>query len=510
MQQGNSLTSLLSLNSAAVNKPAIKSQPLSSPVEGSRDFQALMDQTRADLGQESKAVAKPRALKQQATQENRKSHEAPLVRQERSNPAAKPEPDQPLEDSPNSDSVEKTRQQDVSPGPKQNSGSQPSAQRASTQEASPTDLSPELSIDLPDQGIVELSEGAITSVLEGDSSPSDTTLETASDNETSDDVTNTDGLLLPLEVPANQTPFVSPSLPASDLALVNPSDSSDSDSGELGDETLQLLGSAPVTDEARQLTRGLTGVSYQTSLRTGLESVAGLPNVAVDPDVSISILDSEGTDTKSPVLDSDWDGLTGTFPTAKTLLSKTGDNLLTLTEKNTAPELVKLESPVVTSVVDPLGRAQETSLGAARSFVAQINLPQTLGHPQWSQAVGERVLWLAAQNLSAADIRLDPPDLGTMHVKVSIQQDQASVSFVSPHPVVREALDQQATRLREMFAEQGLNLVHVDVSDRHRQHRESSDEEASSAQVCKQDEDDGLQLLGQSQPLSLRLVDHYA
>lgn len=165
-----------------------------------------------------------------------------------------------------------------------------------------------------------------------------------------------------------------------------------------------------------------------------------------------------------------------------------------------------------TAFVDSLGRPLESMSPAARTFAVQTGLAQSFGHPQWSQAVGDRVLWLAAQNLSAADIRLDPPDLGSMHVKVAVHDNQASVSFVSPHPVVREALDQQATRLREMFADQGLNLVHVDVSDRHANQQQGDEQQGQGAGAKNQaaDEDESLSVIGATSLASMRLVDHYA
>lgn len=168
------------------------------------------------------------------------------------------------------------------------------------------------------------------------------------------------------------------------------------------------------------------------------------------------------------------------------------------TSKGNVPSILA-ESPL---------RPGETPSPAARSFVVQTGVSVPVGQPQWSQAVGEKVLWLAAQNVSAAEIRLDPPDLGPMQVKVSVNQDQASVSFTSPHPVVREALDQQLNRLREMFTEQGLNLVNVDVSDQpaYRQH----DDEAQSGKSSPELDDEDLEPVATSLISSLRLVDHYA
>ncbi len=177
-----------------------------------------------------------------------------------------------------------------------------------------------------------------------------------------------------------------------------------------------------------------------------------------------------------------------------------------------AAPIVDTAKPALTStaLAEPLVRLAESQSPAARSFVVQTGVPVTVGQPQWSQAVGEKVLWLAAQNVSSAEIRLDPPDLGQLHVKVSVNQDQASVTFTSPHPMVRDALDQQLNRLREMFSEQGLNLVNVDVSDKSFAQQEQERGQGGNANTSGDVDDDELTPVAMTPITSTRLVDHYA
>jgi flagellar hook-length control protein FliK len=85
--------------------------------------------------------------------------------------------------------------------------------------------------------------------------------------------------------------------------------------------------------------------------------------------------------------------------------------------------------------------------------------------PAWNNALGERAIWIAAQSSRVAEIRLDPPELGSLSVKININQDQVNLSFTSPHAHVRDAVEQSLPRLREMFAEQGLQLQDSSVSD---------------------------------------------
>ncbi len=97
--------------------------------------------------------------------------------------------------------------------------------------------------------------------------------------------------------------------------------------------------------------------------------------------------------------------------------------------------------------------------------VAQTRVQVPVGQQQWPSAVAERVMWMSSQRVTSAEIHLDPPELGPLQVRVSINQEAASVTFSSQHAAVREALDLGSFRLREMFESEGLDLVNVDVSD---------------------------------------------
>ncbi|MBB2495903.1 flagellar hook-length control protein FliK [Aquipseudomonas ullengensis] len=82
----------------------------------------------------------------------------------------------------------------------------------------------------------------------------------------------------------------------------------------------------------------------------------------------------------------------------------------------------------------------------------------------WSEAVVDRVMWLSSQNLKSAEIQLDPADLGRLEVRIEINKDQTQVTFASPNAGVRDQLEGQMHRLRELFAQQGTQLD-VNVSD---------------------------------------------
>jgi hypothetical protein len=88
------------------------------------------------------------------------------------------------------------------------------------------------------------------------------------------------------------------------------------------------------------------------------------------------------------------------------------------------------------------------------------------GERGWERAFGERVVWLVGQQLQTAEVRLNPPHLGPVEVRLSLTGQEANLSFTVAHGATREAIEQAIPRLREMFADQQLQIVNVDVGQR--------------------------------------------
>jgi flagellar hook-length control protein FliK len=120
---------------------------------------------------------------------------------------------------------------------------------------------------------------------------------------------------------------------------------------------------------------------------------------------------------------------------------------------------------------------------------------------------------MAGQNVSSVELRLDPPELGSLTVRLQIQGDQASLSFTSPHAHVREVLEQQMSRLRDMLSENGIELEHSDVSDQPLTKESAgegfadSQQQSTDGDIDSENQQDASSL---SAPMSLSLVDYYA
>lgn len=98
------------------------------------------------------------------------------------------------------------------------------------------------------------------------------------------------------------------------------------------------------------------------------------------------------------------------------------------------------------------------------AVTASLEVP--MGEASWERGLGEKILWMAGRSSQSASIQLNPRHLGPIDIQLSLQHDQASVTFSAQHAVVRDALEAAIPRLREMFADNNLQLVNVDVGQR--------------------------------------------
>lgn len=103
---------------------------------------------------------------------------------------------------------------------------------------------------------------------------------------------------------------------------------------------------------------------------------------------------------------------------------------------------------------------QATSL-ATTVPVKDVATPIVSAH--WASDVGNQLRWMVNQRESRADLVLNPPQLGRIEVSISLNGDQASASFVSANPEVRDALQGSLPRLREVLADAGVFLGQANI-----------------------------------------------
>ncbi|WP_125720782.1 flagellar hook-length control protein FliK [Pseudoalteromonas rubra] len=90
------------------------------------------------------------------------------------------------------------------------------------------------------------------------------------------------------------------------------------------------------------------------------------------------------------------------------------------------------------------------------------------------KALQERVNMMLNINNKEAEIRLDPPELGSMQIRIRSEGEQAQVNFIVQNQQAKEQLEQSMPKLREMLAEQGIQLGESNIQqdqggDQHQQ-----------------------------------------
>jgi len=152
-----------------------------------------------------------------------------------------------------------------------------------------------------------------------------------------------------------------------------------------------------------------------------------------------------------------------------------------------------------------------------------LHQPLPMNQNAWTEGLVNRVMYLSSQNLKSADIQLEPAELGRLDIRVNVAADQSTqVTFISGHAGVRDALDSQVHRLRELFAQQGLSQPDVNVADQSRgqQQQQGQQEGANLSGVAARRAREGGEQEGElaeaSQPVEQQVVigdsavDYYA
>lgn len=96
---------------------------------------------------------------------------------------------------------------------------------------------------------------------------------------------------------------------------------------------------------------------------------------------------------------------------------------------------------------------RDTSLTVNTSFRDQ----------NWSTDFGQKIVWLASNDKQSAQLTLNPPQMGPIEISITVDKGNATASFASANSDVREAIETALPRLREMFANAGIQLGQTNV-----------------------------------------------
>ena len=110
---------------------------------------------------------------------------------------------------------------------------------------------------------------------------------------------------------------------------------------------------------------------------------------------------------------------------------------------------------------------------APSAAAAQSATPQGFGDAvdttstRWHETLANRIQWLVDHDVGEAKIKLNPPELGALDVKISLADDKTFVQMTAHSASARDELSQGLPRLRELLSAGGLELGGATVSGGH-------------------------------------------
>ncbi|MEX5318724.1 flagellar hook-length control protein FliK [Pseudomonas shirazica] len=165
--------------------------------------------------------------------------------------------------------------------------------------------------------------------------------------------------------------------------------------------------------------------------------------------------------------------------------------------------------------------ATAKTANAVPANASPLHQPLPMNQNAWAEGLVNRVMYLSSQNLKSADIQLEPAELGRLDIRVNVATDQSTqVTFISGHAGVRDALDSQVHRLRELFAQQGLAQPDVNVADQSRGQQQQQQGQAQGSNLsgvaARRAEQGGVEAVDSARPVEQQVVvgdsavDYYA
>ncbi|WP_020146715.1 flagellar hook-length control protein FliK [Thioalkalivibrio sp. ALJ15] len=155
-------------------------------------------------------------------------------------------------------------------------------------------------------------------------------------------------------------------------------------------------------------------------------------------------------------------------------------------------------------------QAAEGSEGSRSSL--RLDLARLL-QPGGERELTDQIRMLARAQGGRTEIKLHPPQLGTLDVRLNVDGDRATVQFISANPVTREVLEAAMPRLRESLAQSGLTLEDATVSDQAAEEREGQQELADGQRAGREadeSEAEGEQATGSTLSILNRRLDLFA
>lgn len=276
----------------------------------------------------------------------------------------------------------------------------------------------------------------------------------------------------PLALVAAETETALPPLQPLAQVIAQAHSTDDSGANVLSARPLQRIPEQAADANAQTLAANLAagadaenGAEFNADLGAELNSSAGQFYVAeqvdgAEPDLDLALNNSRVTTTLEP----------GVLPQPVTNAGQFQLQVNTFTE---------------TAATVAAQKGSELNAESLQTQLLREKLEFGQDRQQWGAALGSRIMTMIADDIQQARIHLDPPELGSLEIKLQIQQDQATVHVQAQNAQVRDVLEAHAQRLRDALASQGIALSEFDVSERGaEQQQQSQSETAQTAEAA--------------------------
>jgi len=220
--------------------------------------------------------------------------------------------------------------------------------------------------------------------------------------------------------------------------------------------------------------------------------------------VSTSVTDTKLDTNQKTAVNEDVDKLASAMLEAQKTAKTEGDKL--------TPQVDKVASVFNQTLVDqakPLTSAAELAAQQEQSFESTVNQLTTntvstqksfatmqtetiaIYRKDFADAVKDKVMVMINQKIQQVEIQLDPPEMGNIHVRVNLQNEQAAVQFVVQNQQAREALEQNMGKLRDMLAESGVDVGEANIEQREAKEQDGDgfDSQSNKGQNAQSAED---------------------
>ena len=97
--------------------------------------------------------------------------------------------------------------------------------------------------------------------------------------------------------------------------------------------------------------------------------------------------------------------------------------------------------------------------------ILNLNLPMPMDISKWQASLNEQICLISRQGIQNAEIKLNPQELGSLHIKLAMIDDKIDLHMAVAHNMVKGVLESALPMLRSSLEQQGITLQHTNISD---------------------------------------------